>query len=338
MLDAWPKIAAAHAAQAKLYEKYGALEGTWGPSGTLAQIARHFVRLGDELPKANELRLREYRESALPPIWQVMNSEAAIDAGVEIERLTFGLENFEKALGKNDKLVKTVLAGKSPRARAEELVQSTRLGDLSFRKSLIEGGASAVEIARDPMIEMVRSYDAAARAIRKKFEDEVESVERENSGAIAEAHAIVYGKTTYPDATSTPRINFGFVKGYQENGAKILWATALGGIFVKSEMAQYTDPYSIPKRWIDAKPKLEQRLPFNFVTTNDVIGGSSGSPTFDKNGRIVGVVFDQNLAQLPNRFHYREERGRAIHVSSPAIIHVLDKVYGAKELLKELLP
>jgi hypothetical protein len=235
-------------------------------------------------------------------------------------------------------IAKRALAGKTPRARAEEVVRGTKLRDVAVRKSLAKGGRTAIAEANDPLIEMFRSFERDARLIRQTYEDEVEGVERQYAGRVAEAYGQVYGAKLYPDATFTPRLNFGVVKGYEEKGAKLPYATMLSGVFVKSDMADGAAPYALPKRWLDAKSKLDMSTPLNFVTTNDMMIGNSGSPTFDRNGRLLGVLFDSNLSQLPNRFFYREETERSIHVGSRAILHILDKIYGAGELIKELAP
>jgi hypothetical protein len=337
LLEAWPKLAAAYKKHAQIYEQHQVLEGIWGPGGRLALFARHLVRASAELPKPNEERLREYRETALPALEITMTTEETIDEGLEIELVTFGLENIVGILGKEDRLVAFLLDGKTPRARAEEAVKGSKLKDVAVRKALIKGGKAAIDGANDPMIELVRIYDEGARAVRKTYEDEVENVEREWGGRIAEAYGAAFGTTLYPDATFTPRINFGFVKGYQEKSAKVDWMTTLKGMFVKNEMAGGQEPYRLPKRWLDAKKDLDLEQSLNFVTTNDIIIGSSGSPTFDRDGKLMGVVFDMNLSQLPNRFLYREDTQRSIHVHGVAILHVLHKVYGATELLRELL-
>lgn len=338
LLAAWPKLKAAYAKHAQLYTKHAVLEGYYSPSGRMAQNARYFVRLQPELNKPNETRLREYRESALPALKNTIEAEETIDEGLEIERVVFGLENMQRVLGKNNAVVKKVLGGKTPRARAEEAVRGSVLKDVAKRKELFNGGPAAIEAAQDPMIELVRAYDEAARAVRKQIEDEVESVERQYAGAIVEAYAAAFGTNIYPDATFTLRMNYGFVKPYKENGANIPWATTFSGLFVKNEMANGAAPHALPKKWLAAKAKLDLETPFNFVTTNDIIGGNSGSPTFNADGRLIGIVFDSNLSQLPNRFLYREETQRSVHVDAVAVLHALDKVYGANELLRELLP
>jgi hypothetical protein len=333
--EAWPKLDAAYATAAKLSKEQAVLEGGFGPSGQLVFIAKTLLRLGDELPKKNEARLREYRDSALSSLEFSLFSDAHIEPSLEIEKIALGLTNMVEVLGKNDKTVKTVLAGKTPHERAEELVKGTKLVDVAVRKELRKG-KKEVAAAKDPLIEFVRSYDKAARAIRKQAEDQVESVERTYAGRVAEAMNKVYGASIYPDATFTLRLSVGVVKGYDEDGHKVSWKTDIGDLYQKSKRHNDTEPYALPKRWKDAMGKVDFSVPFNFVSTNDIIGGNSGSPVFNDKGEIVGLIFDGNIQSLPNRFVVREEQGRAVSVASTGIVHALDRVYGAQGLVTEL--
>ncbi len=98
-----------------------------------------------------------------------------------------------------------------------------------------------------------------------------------------------------------------------------------------------TDPFALPESWLKAQTRLDGQTPFNFVTTNDIIGGNSGSPIIDRAGRIVGLAFDGNIHSLGGSFWYDEARNRCVGVHSAAMIEALDKVYGAKALLRELV-
>jgi hypothetical protein len=337
ILDAWPKLEAAYKTRSKLWKEYSLLEGYFAPGGRLARIARHLVRLADERPKSSDLRLREYRDSNLASVEVELFSEAPVDVELEIERLAFTLEAMRVTLGDKHPAVKKALAGATSRARAEEAIRGTKLADVAVRKQLA-GDRAAFEAARDPLLELIAKLDPDARAVRKKYEDGVESVERQWGGLVAEAYAAAFGASVYPDATGTPRINAGQVRGYSDGGADYAWSTELAGLFTRAETTGGKEPYALPRRWSDARPRLDLKVPFNVVSTNDVISGNSGSPMFNKNSELVGLVFDINGAQLANRFVYRDESARTISLSSAAILHVLEQVYGAAELVRELAP
>ena len=134
---------------------------------------------------------------------------------------------------------------------------------------------------------------------------------------MAQAVFAVRGTGVYPDATFTLRLSFGVVKGYAEGGQEIPWATDFGGAY---KHATGQDPLKLPARWVDAKPNLDPKTPFNFVSTDDIIGGNSGSPVVDASGALVGLIFDGNLSSLPNDFVYQETTARAVSVDTAAIL------------------
>ncbi len=343
LLEAFPKLEKAY----KDYRSYAkalyVTEYRLGPSGHLFGIARDLVRLADEMPKKSEDRLREYRDSNLPSVELHLFSDAPIEKSLEVEKIAFGLDNMRTVLTKADRDVKKALQGKEPRARAEEVVNGTKLDDVAVRKAIYErikkgDGKKALDEAKDPLIEFVRSWDKRARDIRKQYEDEVEAAERTYNGRIAEAMNKVYGTSVYPDATFTLRISTGNVKGYVEDGRKIRWATGFGDLYTKNKRHHDKPPYDIAQRWKDKMGAVDFSVPLNFVSTNDIIGGNSGSPVWNANGRVVGLIFDGNIQSLPNRFVYSDKIARAVSVASSGILHALDKVYGAKHLVDELSP
>ena len=198
------------------------------------------------------------------------------------------------------------------------------------------GGPAAVAASHDPMIELARLVDPTARAVRKRYEDQVEAPIEAASEQIAQARFRVYGTSVPPDATFTPRLSFGKVAGYEEHGRHIPPLTVFMGLFAKATKMGNRPPYQLPQRWIDAKPKLKPLTPMNLVSTNDIIGGNSGSPLINRAGELVGLIFDGNLAALADVFVYRDAQDRAVSVDSVAILQALRLVYGAGALADEL--
>ncbi len=337
LAEAFPKLAAAYQGYGAYVKQLNVTERRYGPHGSLVDVAKLILRAGDELPKKNEDRLRELRASNLPSVELQLFSEAPIEPSFEVLQIELGLMNMVEVLGASDKVVKAALNGKSARARAEEVVAGTKLKDVAYRRQLYQGGAKAIAAAKDPLIELVRSYDAAARALRKRYEDQVEGAEKAYAGRIAEANAKAFGTSVYPDATFTLRLSTGVVKDYVEGARKIDWQTQLGELYRKNKRAQGRPPYALPSRFIERMGSVDFSVPMNFVSTNDIIGGNSGSPVFDQDGRVVGLIFDGNIQSLANRFVYDETQGRAVSVASNGIVHLLDRVYGATNLLDELL-
>jgi hypothetical protein len=303
--------------------------------GELFFRARTIVRGAAERAKPNDQRLPEFSEASLPALVQTLLSPAPIYPDVERVRLAHGLGKLREMLGPDHPVVRKVLGKESPAEIAARAVSGTKLFDPAFRKSLWEGGAAAVDASDDPMIALARLVDPDARAIRRQWESEVEAVEKKNAEILAEGRFAVEGRSTYPDATFTPRLSYGVVKGWKQGDRSIPPFTRLAGAY---ERATGKDPFQLPESWIRAKDRLDLETPMNFVTTNDIVGGNSGSPVFDREGRIVGLVFDGNRLSLGGDFGFDETVNRTVAVDSAALIEALSKVYGASRIVEELAP
>jgi hypothetical protein len=332
---AWDEIAKALEQLKSVRTELTYMEHGQGLSGDLFEIARHLVRAAEELPKENSQRLREYTDAKLPAFKRQLLSPAPIYPELEIARMEFGLTKLREELGPDHPFVKKVLGKESPRTLATRLVNGTKLRDPSAREQLLNGGKKAIDASQDPMVQLARLVDADSRAVRKNFEENIDSVIKKNSELVAKARFDVYGTNVYPDATFSPRVSYGAVQGYMEDGRKVAPFTVMSGAF---DRHTGEDPFALPKTWLDAKGKLKLTTPMNLVTTNDIIGGNSGSPLINKNAEIVGLVFDGNIQSLGGDFGFDESVNRTVSVHSDAIIEALQKVYNANRVLEELRP
>ncbi len=308
--------------------------GTAFPS-TLFAIARDIVRLTAEIDKENGKRLREYRDSNLDSLKLHLFSPAPIYKELERAKLMAGVTFLAEQLGGSNALVNKVLEEKSPGQRVDELL-ATKLFDPTERKRLVAGGIKAVEASDDPTIVFARTIDPEARALRKRFEEQVEEPERQAYAEIAKVRFALHGKAIPPDATFTLRLAYGVVKGYEAEGEKVPFATTFAGLYERAEKQRYKEPFELPKRWLDGKGKLDLTTPFNFVSTADTIGGNSGSPVLNRAGEFVGINFDRNRYGLVRNFVYTEEQARHISVHSRGILEALRKLYPSEELVTEL--
>ena len=301
----------------------------------LFRYARTLVRAGDELPKANETRLKEFRDSALPQLKQGLFSKAPIYDELETFRLSYTLTKMREALGADHPFVKKVLGKKAPEELAQELISGTKLKDPALREQLFTQGKQAVDASQDPLVQLARAVEPEARALRKWHDEVIDPRETRATEAIAKARFQIEGRSNYPDATFTLRLSYGAVKGYDESGRHVNPVTTFAGAF---DRATGRDPFKLPDSWLNAKANLNLGTPFNVATTNDIIGGNSGSPVFNKNLEVVGLIFDGNIQSLGGDYGFDETVNRAVAVESVALTEALDKIYGAKRVVQELKP
>lgn len=297
--------------------------------------ARTLVRAAEERAKPNAERLEEYGEARLPQLEQHLLSTAPIYPDYEKVTLAYSLTKLREFLSPDHPVVKAVLGKDSPETVAARLVDGTKLGDVKTRKALWDGGKAAVDASNDPFVALVKLIDAPARALRKTYDNDVKAVEAKNAGKIAAARFAQKGTSVYPDATFTLRLSYGEVKGWEEKGKPVAPFTTIGGAFERETGA---DPFALPGSWFTARDKngLNLAQPFNFVSTNDIIGGNSGSPVINRNAEIVGLVFDGNIRSLGGAFWFDARSNRAVSVHAGAIIEGLRKVYGAGFLADEM--
>jgi len=164
----------------------------------------------------------------------------------------------------------------------------------------------------------------------------VDSVERRAGATIARTKFERAGFTQPPDATFTLRLSYGAVKGYEEHGKRISYFTTFAGGFQHAADHGNQQPYRLPPSWMQAKSKLKLTTPLNLVSTTDIIGGNSGSPTVNRKGEVVGIVFDGNIQSLAWNFVYEDKEARSVHVDSRGIVEALKTIYGATGLVQEL--
>ena len=336
-------LEAAHANLAKALANYRTfaarhqlLSDGPGRAGELLSRAVHFVRLADELPKPSKDRLREYGDSRIESLEQELFSPAPIYDLLETHRLEQYFLSLVEQLGGDDPTVQKVLAGKSPRARAQELVSACTFKSVEARQALVKGGASAVNASSDPLIALVKLIDAEARSLRMRYENEMEAVERSSYSTIAAARFRTLGESVYPDATFTLRLSYGSVKGFPGEGAMLAPFTKMGGMFTRFEERKGEAGFEMPESWLKAKGAIKLDTPFNFVCTADIIGGNSGSPVVNRAGELVGLIFDGNIHSLVGDVQYDATLNRAVAVDSRAIIEALRSIYGAQDLVSEL--
>jgi hypothetical protein len=332
----WEAISNAMKINREIYDPLTYVERMRGFNSDLTTYARTLVRAAHEKSKPNGDRLREYRDSALPSLEQQLFSTAPIYKNLETATLVVGFAQMQEALGPEDAAVKAALNGKSPEEATKTLIAGTKLDDVAVRKQLYAGGRAAVDASTDPLIVLMRTVDPEARAVRRRYDDEVDAVVRRDGATIARARFAQTGFTQPPDATFTLRLSYGTVKGYEENGKTIPYFTTFSGAFQHAEEHGNQPPFNLADSWLKMKSKLNLQTPVNYVSTADIIGGNSGSPTVNQVGEVVGIVFDGNIESMVWDFYYDDRQARALSVDSRGIIEALRNIYGADALVDEL--
>ena len=331
--QAWPDIEGALARYRAFYDRHNYIEDGGAFRGDLAGTARAMVRAAMEREKPNEQRQREYTDAALPKLRQQLLAPFPVYRDLETLRLTASLEKFVEFLGIDDPAVRLVLGRESAAVVAARMIRDTQIGDPDVRQRLWEGGRAALEQSADPLIALALRVEPEAQLLRKRYEDEVEAVVLAAQERLALARFAVLGKGTYPDATFTLRLSYGAVQGWREGDRDVAPYTTFGGLFARATGQQ---PFVLPQRWIDAERRVSPDTRFNLVTTNDIVGGNSGSPLLDARGRLVGLVFDGNRHSIGGNYWFDPALNRTVAVHPAALLGALSDVYDARELLREL--
>jgi hypothetical protein len=331
--DPWSVIAAA---QQKVAARAMEVRLVGFDDSALLGIAGQIVQYVAEVGEPNEQRLEEFVDANLDSLRNALYSGAPIYDDLEQVTLRELLQFALDKLGPEHAFVKAALAGRSPAQAAQELVAGTKLRDPAVRKALIEGGTSAVQASTDPLIVVARRIDPLVREIRTFVENEFDAPVKRAGEKIAQARWKLYGKTMAPDATFTLRLSYGTVKGFPAEGTTIAPFTTFYGLIDRSLSNGGKEPWSLPQRWLHKQSALALATPLNFASTNDSVGGNSGSPVVDRRGEFVGIVFDGNIHSLAWDYFYTDERARCVAVDVRGIVEALKSVYGADALVNEL--
>ncbi len=327
--DPWGDIAAA---MGKYRDNYMAVRFS-SPSSDLYSYAKTLVRAAEERTKPNSERLRGFTDSALPLTQKTLLDAKPVYPWLEELTLEWSLSKAREYLGADNSQTQLMLGKESPEGLAKRLVTGTKLADPAFRKQLWEGGAAAIKASDDPMIQYALKLDKMDRDLTKLIDEQVNGPATAAGAKLSDARFAAYGSTQYPDATFTLRISYGKVEGWKENGQMVPTTTKMGGTFTR---ATGNEPFAVAKAFAANEAKINKNRVYDFVTTNDIIGGNSGSPVIDRNGRVIGTAFDGNIHSLGGNYGYQGEVNRTVAVSTDAIQEALTSIYPAPALVAEL--
>jgi peptidase S46-like protein len=329
---AWDQIATAQGELAALAKRQ-----RWYSFGAspLLNVAGGIVRIPEQAKLPDSLRLPQYRGRGVENIRNAILGDVSSDPEQEKQLIQAWLTQAAKDLPKDDPYLKTFLGGRSPEVAAEAVVNGTKLADSTTRASLLEGGSAAVAGSTDPLIVLARKINPIAMRVQQRAA-RLQDVASANAETVGQAIFAAYGTSLPPDATFSLRISDGVVKSFPMNGTIAPYKTSFYGLYARSAEFDDKPPFKLPERWKSHRDRLDLAQPLDFVTTNDIIGGNSGSPVINKNAEVVGLIFDGNIEQLSNRFLYTDEVSRAVAVHSRGLTEALRKVYEADRIADEL--
>ena len=325
----WADVATATSAYRNIYLPYRFIN----PSSDLYAYAHTLVRAAAERAKPNGERLPGFSDSALPLVEKQLLDARPITPWLDRLKLAWSLSKTREYLGPDDPQTKLMLGKESPEGMAACLVSTTRMADPAYRRQLWAGGQAAVAASRDPMIVLARKLDARERQLQAQVDEAYLGPVTAAQAKIADARFAAYGAANYPDATFTLRISYGKVMGWTERGRAVPARTLMGGTF---ERATGADPFDLPAAFVANRSRIDPSTTYDFVTTNDIIGGNSGSPVIDRGGAVIGAAFDGNIHSLGGNYGYDGSLNRTVVVSTDAVQEAIDKIYPAPALAAEL--
>jgi hypothetical protein len=320
-------------AQQAVWLPYQMLETRFGGGSVLLADARRLVRGATERAKPDGQRLPEFSDSRMKSLERSLLAQAPVHPALEQLEIEFWLNKTREYLGPDSPAVKALFGKRSAAEIALDVVSYSQLADAAARRKLWENPAS-VAASTDPAIVLARAIDQASREARTKYETTVSGPLSVASEKIAGLRFDVMGENTYPDATFTLRLSYGAVKGWTDPvHGPIPAFTYVSGLW---ERATGAFPFNLGFMWAGAKARLAPTTQMNMVSTNDIIGGNSGSPLLNRQGEVVGLAFDGNIHSLGNAYGFDPALSRTVSVASPILFEGLRKVYRANALADEL--
>lgn len=257
------------------------------------------------------------------------------DANMQKGLLKNRVEAMYNYLGAEDPLVKKFTGGKRGDEAVMYILGKSKLTNLNDLKELVKAGPNAILNSDDPFIYFMLNTKKDQKKFQKEIR-EIQTLEASYNQKLGRVLFEVYGTSIPPDATMTLRLADGVVEGFPYNGTVAPPITTYYGLYDRYYSFNKEFPWSLPERWLNLPADFDLATPYNFVSTNDIIGGNSGSPVINKNAEVVGLAFDGNIQGLPGNFIFRTEENRTVSVHSKGMWEAIDKVYKLKRLSNEI--
>ncbi|HLQ38111.1 MAG TPA: S46 family peptidase [Planctomycetota bacterium] len=249
------------------------------------------------------------------------------------------IDHFRRArkwLPAGDPFLKALFGDDDDPAAVVKRLDKSKLNREATVKRLLDGGKDAVAESDDPALVAARALVPLQRD-NEAQEQALDGVWKAQGTLLGRALFEVYGSKVSPDATMTLRFSDGVVQGYPYNGTLAPWATSFYGLYARHTEFGGVFPFDLPEPWLKAESRIDLTKKVDFVCTNDIVGGNSGSSVVDKELNVVGLIFDGNIESLPNDYYFTQDRPRAVSVHANALLVALQQVYDGQRIADELL-
>jgi hypothetical protein len=334
--DVWSRIAELQERKARLYASTLLFNPSSFRGSAHLRQAADLVSFVKQVALPEEEREDAYRGARLARLDETLRAPGPFELDMSVGMLAGRLALALEWLPSDAALAQVVRPGESPLQAAERLIESSAVSDAGFCDVFMGYTPDDLRAVDDPLIRLALDMQAEMDEVMALWDATMasESVQNER---LAAALFAVYGTDLPPDATFTLRITDGVVQRYAYNGTYAPAQTTLYGLYARAAEFGNEQPWQLAPAFDRSRDKVDMSVPMNFVSTNDITGGNSGSPVIDREARWVGIAFDGNIEAFPNKFLFASENGRTVSVHSAGITEALRSVYGADELLEELL-
>ena len=233
----------------------------------------------------------------------------------------------------------------NPRDLARAVLTGSNLGSAAGRKPLVDAPVATFESSTDPAIVFARDLEPTLANLRARIRILNEKI-LGNRSRFARGLQAWRGETMYPDANLTLRISAGKVSGLVDSkGVRVPFATRFGDLFALAERRGNTGDFAVPPKLLAWRQRIGDaafkskyaNMIVDFISTNDITGGNSGSSTLNRRLEIVGLIFDGNEESMASDWVYNGAAGRALSTSIRFALTIAREVHGAGWIVDELL-
>ncbi len=332
----WDDIANIQTEKAALFDKSIAYNITGINLGRSQYftLASRLVQYAHTMELPDSSRPKDYKGADLDSL-KVKFFPKDFNADLEKMFLLFQLKSMQNFLGTSDEAFNSLLGGRTPEDAADYLTSVSSLGDSLKVVAMLNENASDILSSNDPFIQFVTATQQTSGTLRAQYQ-KLTTEESARVQLLGQAIYDIYGTSIPPDATFTLRIADGVVKGYEYNGTIAPANTTYYGMYNRYYSFGKQYPWSLPAIWQNPPADFNLSTPLDFVSTNDIIGGNSGSPVLNKDLQVVGLIFDGNIESLPGNIIYVDTYNRSVAVHSDAIPEALKYIYHADRLVNEI--